>query len=32
MQRMAAYDPAAGAKKGEYVPQFVIECAEEISD
>jgi hypothetical protein len=32
MQRMAAYDPAAGAKKGEYVPQFVIECAEAIGD
>ena len=29
-QRMAAYDPAAGAKRGEYVPQFVIECAEAV--
>ena len=32
MQRMRAYDPAAGAKKGEYVPQFVINCAEAISN
>ena len=31
-QRMAAYDPAAGARRGEYVPQFEIECAEAISD
>jgi hypothetical protein len=29
---MARYDPAPGAKKGEYVPQFVIECEETISD
>lgn len=31
-RRMVAYDPGAGAKKGEYLEQFVIECAEAIGD
>jgi hypothetical protein len=32
LKRMPEYDPAPGAKKGEYLPQFVIECADAISD
>lgn len=31
-KRMTAYDPAENAKKGEVVPQFVIECEEAISN